>query len=67
MQTLTIEGMTCNHCVQSVTEALQEVEGVTSVKISLAKGMAEIDGVANTKNLIAAVQEAGYHAEIEKP
>ena len=67
MLKLIIEGMTCNHCVHSVTEALQEVEGVKSAKVSLEKGIAEIEGNASTKNLIAAVQEAGYHAEIEKP
>ena len=36
--TLKIDGMTCGHCVASVTEELREVDGVTDVDVILAAG-----------------------------
>lgn len=34
---ISIEGMHCDHCVKKVTEALESLEGVTKVKVNLAK------------------------------
>jgi copper chaperone len=36
MPTITINGMSCQHCVASVTKALNEIDGVTGVKVDLA-------------------------------
>jgi hypothetical protein len=41
---LKISGMRCNGCVQSVTRALQEVEGVESVDVQLEGGVARVTG-----------------------
>lgn len=35
MKTVEVKGMSCNHCVQSVTKALSAVDGVTEVKVDL--------------------------------
>ncbi len=62
---LKIKGMTCQHCVQSVTKALQGVAGVRSVNVSLERGRAEVEhseGVSTT-SLTRAVTDAGYEAE----
>jgi copper ion binding protein len=62
--TLSIEGMTCEHCVKHVTEALQGVSGVKKAKVNLKAGKADIDhsdGVS-VDALKAAVLEAGYKA-----
>ena len=40
MSTVKIKGMTCQHCVGSVTKALSEVEGITDVQVDLDKGEA---------------------------
>lgn len=37
-----IEGMHCNHCAMSVTNALQSIEGVSKVKVDLNKKQATI-------------------------
>ncbi len=66
MLTLKISGMTCNHCVHSVTEALKSVNGVASANVSLAKGIAEVEGNADMQTLIAVVKEEGYQAEFIK-
>jgi copper ion binding protein len=60
--TLKIEGMSCEHCVKHVTEALEAVEGVKSAKVSLKDKSAAVDhgdGV-QLDALKAAVTEAGY-------
>ncbi len=62
--TLNVTGMTCNHCVQSVTKALQAVAGVENVSVSLATGCARIDGNASSPALIRAIEEEGYKAQV---
>lgn len=60
---LTIEGMSCGHCVMHVKSALGEVEGVTKVDVDLIKKSAMVEGEGDGFNDIAlkrAVSEAGY-------
>jgi len=58
---LTIEGMSCGHCVMHVKSALQGVAGVSSVEVDLAKKSAMVEGEAlSDAALKAAVAEAGY-------
>jgi copper chaperone len=60
---LKIEGMTCNHCVGHVKEALAGVAGVQGpVEVSLALGEAQVQGAADPQALVAAVVEEGYSA-----
>ena len=40
MPTIKIKGMSCQHCVASVTKALSEIEGVNDVQVNLEKGAA---------------------------
>jgi copper chaperone len=58
---LSIEGMSCNHCVMHVKNALAEIQGVTSVQVDLAKKSAVVEGAAlDDAAMKAAVAEAGY-------
>ena len=58
---LKIEGMTCQHCVSHVTEALAGVAGVASAKVNLKKGEAVVKSEdASLEQLSAAVAAAGY-------
>jgi len=43
MATIQIRGMSCNHCVTAVTKALGAIDGVSNVKVDLAKGEASFD------------------------
>lgn len=63
---LNVEGMSCQHCVAHVTQALEAVEGVSRVEISLedASAIVEFDGAVPDEVLIAAVKNAGYEASI---
>ncbi len=60
--TLKVKGMSCQHCVMSVTKALGQLEGVKNVQVDLAKGEVRFD---NTKNMALdeiekTIQDAGY-------
>ena len=60
--TYTVVGMTCGHCVSSVTEEVSQVPGVTDVDVDLATG--GLTGTSDTPvddaAVQAAVEEAGY-------
>ena len=59
---ITIEGMSSQHCVKHVKEALEELDGIKSVKVSLESKSAEIElnhDVDNEK-IKASIDEAGY-------
>ncbi|MER5626672.1 cation transporter [Streptosporangium sp. NPDC002544] len=60
--TYTVKGMTCDHCVSSVTEEVTEVPGVTGVTVDLATGLVTVDsdGPIDDAMITAAVEEAGY-------
>jgi copper ion binding protein len=63
---LKVSGMTCSHCVRSVTEALEGVEGVTSAEVDLDAGRARVeydDAQTNPRALATAVNDEGYSAE----
>ncbi len=64
MISLKIEGMTCNHCVMAVKNALESVPGTGNVKVDLEKGLATLESGANTADLISAVEEEGYKASL---
>jgi len=61
---LSITGMTCNHCVHSVTKALKAVAGVEDVSVNLGTGRASVDGNASPDALVQAVEEEGYKAQV---
>ncbi len=60
--TYTVVGMTCGHCVSSVTEEVSQVPGVTDVDVDLASGGLTVTGDAEVDDAAvrAAVEEAGY-------
>ncbi len=57
-----VKGMSCQHCVMSVTKALGQLEGIKNVQVDLAQGEVRFD---NTKEIASgriekAVTDAGY-------
>jgi copper chaperone CopZ len=57
----TVQGMTCDHCVLSVTEEVAEVAGVSAVDVELASGRLVVRGAGVPDDAVrAAVAEAGY-------
>ena len=60
--TYTVSGMTCGHCVSSVTEELTALEGVAKVEVDLAAGAVTVTSAAPLAldAVRGAVTEAGY-------
>lgn len=61
---LSVKGMTCDHCVHSVTRALKSVAGVEDVAVNLAAGQARVDGTVEVPLLVRAIEKAGYKAQV---
>jgi copper chaperone len=61
-KTYTVTGMTCGHCVASVTEEVQEVPGVSEVEVVLETGAVTVQSEQPIDDAAvkAAVEEAGY-------
>ncbi|WMJ79198.1 heavy-metal-associated domain-containing protein [Clostridium sp. MB40-C1] len=59
---LLVEGMSCQHCVKHVKDALMELEGVTNVDVDLEKKSALVDMEKSLDDSILkdAVEDAGY-------
>ncbi|SDO37448.1 heavy-metal-associated domain-containing protein [Desulforhopalus singaporensis] len=61
MESIKIKGMSCQHCVGSVTKALQGIEGISQVSVDLDNGKAtfENDG-ASQDDIKAAITGIGF-------
>ncbi|MDO3396899.1 heavy metal-associated domain-containing protein [Nocardioides cremeus] len=60
--TWTVAGMTCGHCVASVTEEIAEIDGVETVDVTLESGEVVVTSNAPLERVSVerAVSEAGY-------
>lgn len=59
---VTVTGLTCQHCVMSVTEELADIDGVSAVDVSLVSGAVTLvaDREVDRREIEAAVCEAGF-------
>lgn len=65
MMDIRVQGMTCDHCVQSVRSELMRIDGVRSVSVDLVPGETSVVHVTAEQPiefdaLVAAIDEAGY-------
>ena len=64
---LNIQGMTCDHCRDSVEKALKNHPGVLDATVHLGSGTAEVnyeEGSVAPEQLVAEVKATGYQADI---
>ena len=61
-ETYRVAGMTCGHCVASVTEEIAEIDGVETVDVTLESGEVVVTSNAPLERVSVerAVSEAGY-------
>lgn len=62
MTELSVDGMACSGCVDTVVEALEDVPGVESADADHEAGTASVTGDADVDALVRAVEDAGYEA-----
>ena len=58
--TYTVVGMTCNGCVNKVTNAVTGIAGVEDVDVDVASGTLEVVGQVDDAAIRAAVAQVGY-------
>jgi copper chaperone CopZ len=61
---LSISGMTCGGCANTLTRVLSRVPGVTHAEVDLASGRAQVLGMVRPDELLDAVRSAGYGAVV---
>ncbi|MCH5351468.1 MAG: heavy metal translocating P-type ATPase [Clostridiales bacterium] len=65
MEQYSVTGMSCAACSARVEKAVSKVEGVTSCSVSLLTNSMGVEGTASPEQIIAAVKNAGYGAELK--
>jgi copper chaperone len=55
-----VEGMSCQHCVAAVTNAIREHDDGAQVQVDLAAGRVAVESTQSVEALKAAIDEAGY-------
>jgi len=67
MYELTVEDMTCKHCVGRVTKAVQGIDPAATVNIDLPTKKVRIDSSAHLDRIAGAIDEAGYPVSARAP
>ena len=60
MYELQVEGMSCGHCVSSVTRSVRDVDAAAKVEVDLAQQKVRVDSSASLDEIKSALEEAGY-------
>lgn len=57
---LNVQGMSCGHCVSTITAAVTPLAGVTAVDIDLPGGRVTVAGTPNVAAVTTAIEDSGY-------
>lgn len=60
---LKIEGMSCEHCVRAVSNAINELDGISGVNVDLKSNTATVEydpALANIDQMKAQIEDQGY-------
>lgn len=60
MLTLKVDGMTCGHCAQAVTRAVEAVPHVERALVDLSAGEVVVEGTGDPALIRRAIEGAGY-------
>ncbi|CAN7284147.1 heavy-metal-associated domain-containing protein [Trinickia sp. LjRoot230] len=55
-----VEGMTCQHCVAAITQAVQRVASAARIEVDLPSGRVRVASNGRAEPFEAAIAEAGY-------
>lgn len=62
-----VEGMTCSHCVRSITRSLQALDPAARVEVDLASRQVTTEGRFSPAQAIAAIEGEGYTVQASAP
>lgn len=66
MERYSIKGMSCASCVARVEKAVSKLEGVSSCSVNLLTNSMVVEGSASSREIIKAVEDAGYGASLRE-
>ena len=61
---LTVDNMSCQHCLQTVTRALRALDPAATVEVDLTRGEVRTQGAFDVEAAIAALADADYPAAL---
>lgn len=64
MQVFKVQGMSCGHCVRTVTEAVQTRDAAAEVQVDLGAGEVRVASRLAAEQVLEAIREEGYPAEL---
>lgn len=59
-QSFQVQGMSCGHCVNAVTQAVHSVDPQAEVKVDLASGKVDVQSQQDRAAIARAIEEEGY-------
>ncbi|MGN0588891.1 MAG: cation transporter, partial [Ruminiclostridium sp.] len=65
MKQYDVKGMSCAACSSKVEKAVSSLSGVTSCSVNLLTNSMNVEGTAESSEIIAAVEKAGYSANLK--
>lgn len=60
MQKIAVKGMSCQHCVAAVKEALEKIPGISEVAVSLEENQACFEGDVSQEKVTEAIEAIGF-------
>lgn len=64
MQVFNVQGMSCGHCVQAITQALQARDPAASVRVDLAAKEVGVESALSADEVISLISEEGYAVKL---
>ena len=64
MQVFNVEGMSCGHCVKTITQAVQAKDPAASVRVDLAAREVGVESALTAQQVIEAIREEGYGVKL---
>ncbi|PIQ97819.1 MAG: copper resistance protein CopZ [Nitrospinae bacterium CG11_big_fil_rev_8_21_14_0_20_56_8] len=65
-ETLKVEGMSCNHCVETITQSVKKLSGIKTVQVDLGNKEVSVeydDARVQLEEIAATIQRAGFEVE----
>lgn len=62
--TLSVQGMSCGHCVKHVAQAIHSVPGVAAAEVQIGSASVQLRPGTAPEAVLSALREAGYEAHL---
>lgn len=64
MQIFNVQGMSCGHCVKTITQAVQAKDSMAEVHVDLSTKTVQVQSSLSTDTLVEVIKEEGYEVSV---